>query len=164
VGQPVREPGSSKDPFTGGLVRGTPGWWIARRVDAWVALGGALGAIARFGVGGWAGGWAVSAFPWATFLVNASGSTLLGFVHGALPPPGKAPSRRAFLTVGLCGGFTTFSAFDQEVLALLQRGEHTLAAAYALASVATCVAGVWAGFEGGRRTGGPRGALRGWPG
>lgn len=116
-------------------------------VGAAVAAGGAAGALGRFALSGWATTWAAAPFPWGTFAVNALGSVALGVLTGTLLRRGASPALRGFLLTGLCGGFTTFSTFDYEVLAMLQRGTYGTAAAYALGSVAVCVAGVWAGFR-----------------
>lgn len=113
---------------------------------AWISLGGAIGAMARFALGGWVTTWAHAGFPWATFLINVSGSFLLGFVQRGLPPVSTTPGMRGFLTIGLCGGFTTFSTFDFETLALLDEGRYMLAGLYSTGSVVTCVAGVFAGL------------------
>jgi fluoride exporter len=113
---------------------------------AWISLGGAIGAMARFGIGGWLTPWVGTGFPWATFLVNVSGSFLLGFLQRALQTRTASAATRGFLTIGLCGGFTTFSTFDFETLALLDEGRYALAAAYSAGSVVTCVAGVFAGM------------------
>ncbi len=110
-----------------------------------VAAGGGIGAVARFGLAGWMVTGGYGGLPWGTFAVNALGSLALGALSGVLARRGASPALRAFLLTGLCGGFTTFSAFDYEVLSLLQRGEHAIAAAYALASVGTCILGVAVG-------------------
>lgn len=113
----------------------------------WVAAGGAAGAVLRFALSGWVGTWAWGGFPWGTFAVNVIGSTLLGLVDRAAPGLGVAPRVRSFLTIGFCGGFTTFSTFDFEVLALLRSGSYLTAGLYATASVATCVLGVAGGMR-----------------
>ena len=100
-----------------------------------VALGGALGSLLRYLLGAWVQGFLGPGFPWSTFLVNALGSLLIGAVvrfslEGALS--GEA---RLFLAVGVLGGFTTFSSFSYETLALVQDGEALLALAYALGSL-----------------------------
>jgi fluoride exporter len=115
-------------------------------LGAWVALGGGLGAVSRFGISGWVTSWAWAAFPWGTFVVNLAGSTLLGFALRTLPSEPQVGSLRAFLTIGFCGGFTTFSTFDFEMLALLADGRPATALAYALLSVGGCVAGVLLGL------------------
>ncbi|CAN5861843.1 fluoride efflux transporter CrcB [soil metagenome] len=116
-------------------------------IHLYVALGGALGALARFAIGGWVTTWAGPGFPWGTFVINVSGSLLLGFLMRVLPSPAASSEARALLTVGLCGGFTTFSTFDFETLVLLQERLYGLAALYSLGSVLTCLAGVFAGMS-----------------
>lgn len=98
------------------------------------ALGGALGALARWAVaealpspGGW---------PWATLLVNLTGCLLVGGLIAALAAREPEPSwARPFLGVGVLGGYTTYSTFAVEVVGLVQRGAAVLAAGYVLASV-----------------------------
>jgi CrcB protein len=85
----------------------------------YVALGGAIGASARYLVSGWMGAWFGPGFPWGTFFANVSGSFLIGIVlvlvdGGALPA-----GARPFLAVGILGGYTTFSSFSYESLGLL---------------------------------------------
>lgn len=113
-----------------------------------VGMGGALGAMARFGigrlVGAWPGGW-----PMATFVVNLSGGVLMGLVATLLLPQGQE-GWRLFLGVGVLGGFTTFSSFSLELLSLLDDGQWTLALFYALASVILSVVAVVAGMMIGR--------------
>jgi fluoride exporter len=111
----------------------------------WVALGGGLGAVARFLLGSWISLWAAPGFPWSTFTVNVLGSALLGLLARGLAAPSASPGTRAFLAIGFCGGFTTFSAFDLDTLLLLQDARYGLAGLYSLGSVTTCIAGVLAG-------------------
>lgn len=100
----------------------------------WVALGGALGTVARFGVGQWI---ASRNFPWATLSVNLLGSFLIGFVMGAYGSKwGTTHSGKLFLGTGFCGGFTTFSALSFENLELLQQGRYTTAITYIVTSLA----------------------------
>jgi len=113
----------------------------------WVALGGALGSVARYGVGvAVARLWGVQ-FPWGTLLVNALG----GLAIGALAARGVGPSEgaRLFLGVGLLGGFTTFSTFSLETVRLLQQSPG-LALIYVSASLVLAVGGCWAGLSLGR--------------
>ena len=113
---------------------------------AWIAVGGALGALARYGVSGLFQGPAGAAFPWGTFVVNASGSFLIGFTLRWLETTTASPDVRAFLTVGLLGAFTTFSTFSWEAVKLLQDGEWLRASGYVAGSVAFGLAGVVAGI------------------
>lgn len=115
-------------------------------IGFWVGLGGGLGALARYALGGWVASWAYAGFPWATFAINVLGSAVLGFLQRALPAPVVPPAKRAFLAIGLCGGFTTFSTFDLETFTLLQEARYAAAAAYSLGSVAACIAGVLGGL------------------
>lgn len=120
----------------------------AARVNAFllVGLGGALGAMARFGVGRLVG---PSNFPWATLAVNIAGGLLMGLLAGWLTGRGGSEGTRLFLGVGVLGGFTTFSAFSLEVMLLAERGATALAGAYVLASVLGAVGalavGLWLG-------------------
>jgi fluoride exporter len=98
------------------------------------ALGGALGALARWAVaeavpspGGW---------PWATLLVNLAGCFAIGALLAALAARSPEPAwARPFVGVGVLGGFTTYSAFAVEVVTLLDDGAHALAAGYVLLSL-----------------------------
>ncbi|MBB4637146.1 fluoride efflux transporter CrcB [Longimicrobium terrae] len=109
-----------------------------------VALGGAAGAVTRYGAGRWIGTAARGGFPWGTFAVNLAGSLLLGIIVARVPPDDP---RRLLLAVGFCGGLTTFSTFGYETFALLQDRAYGTALAYAGASMAAglaCVAlGMW---------------------
>ncbi len=109
------------------------------------ALGGALGALARWGVatvlphspGGW---------PWATLLVNLTGCLLLGALAAALTARSPEPPwARPFLAVGVLGGYTTYSAFAVEAVALVEAGDPVLASGYVLVSVLGGVLAVAAG-------------------
>ncbi len=101
-----------------------------------VALGGAVGAVARYGVAGWVQEAAGSTFPWGTVAVNVTGSFVLGFLLVWFEATTAAPEVRAFLAVGIMGSFTTFSTFTYETVALLRDGDVSRAAAYALGSLA----------------------------
>ena len=118
----------------------------------WVALGGALGSVARYACSGLAVRWLGSGFPWGTFFVNATGSCAIG-VLAALATHGERPliggDARAFLIVGVLGGFTTFSSFSLETLTLARGGQLGAASANVLLSVVVCLVAVWLGFAGG---------------
>ena len=111
-----------------------------------IALGSGLGGVARHWLTTLLAARVASPFPWGTFLVNVIGSAVIGFVL-ALPDSRLSPATRQFLTVGILGGFTTFSAFSAQTLHLIQSGKTPLAFAYAVASVITCVAGCWLGWH-----------------
>jgi len=100
--------------------------------------------VLRFGIGGWVGTWSSAGFPWGTLTVNVLGSLALGALMQRASRGGGAA--RGFLLAGLCGGFTTFSTFDLEMLVLLQQARVGVAAQYALASVLACVGGFAGGL------------------
>lgn len=108
-----------------------------------VGLGGALGAMLRYGVGTWLPRTDPTAWPLATLGVNVAGSALLGFLVGHAEQGWTLPeSARLLLTVGLCGGFTTFSSFAYETTELATRGQLGRSAAYAAVSVMLCALAV----------------------
>ena len=121
---------------------GTPTTWLA------VAVGGALGSLARF--------WLAAAmtmltgprFPWGTLLINILGSFIIGLVAAVTMAPARIPMHpdiRVFLMVGICGGFTTFSAFSLQTLDLARANHWAQAGANVLMSVVICLLAVWAG-------------------
>ena len=114
------------------------GIWLA------VGAGGALGAMARFGVSLWAVEHLRTGFPWGTLLVNLTGAVLIGLLHRILPTD-ISPLIRPFLIAGVLGGYTTFSAFGLETVTLLETGHAARAALYVTASVVLAVLGVMGG-------------------
>lgn len=113
-----------------------------------VALGGALGASCRYGVGVAATHLGSGQFPWGTFTVNIAGSFILGVLAAAMTFSwSPSPELRAFLVVGLLGGFTTFSAFSLDAVLLIERDRLGLAAVYLMGTVAISVAGLFAGLK-----------------
>ena len=113
-----------------------------------VFLGGGLGAAARHGVNLLFARMINIGFPLGTLAVNIMGSFLMGAMVGFLAFRGEAPQNwRLFLTTGILGGFTTFSAFSLETVLLYQRGELAMAAFYVVASVGLAVAGLLAGVS-----------------
>ena len=106
-------------------------------------LGGGTGSVLRYLVGLWIGS---ATFPWATFAVNAVGSFAIGLLGGGASRFGWGEALRLSLTVGLCGGFTTFSTFSKESLALLEGGSYGLFALDAAGSVALGIAATALGF------------------
>lgn len=111
------------------------------------AAGGALGSAARYAtyIGFARAGW--ERFPWATLTVNLAGSFLIGALIAAFAKawPG-AEGPRIFLTTGVLGGFTTFSAFSLDVMVLIERNEPGIALLYILLSVLISVAACWVGL------------------
>jgi CrcB protein len=112
----------------------------------WVAVGGALGALGRYGLGGWVQRASGFAFPWGTMAVNLLGSLLIGFLMVWLRASGASTNLRVFLIAGVLGGFTTFSAFGWETVSLLQQGTWGRAALYALGSLVLGVLAVLLGI------------------
>ena len=113
----------------------------------WVALGGALGSLARWGLSGVVQRWSGTTFPWGTFAVNLLGSLLIGAVTAlALERALVPPEARLFLVTGVLGGFTTFSALSYETFALLRDGQWPAALGYALGSVLGGVGATVAGY------------------
>ncbi len=114
-----------------------------------VGLGGFLGAVTRYLVGHWLLPLSVAQrFPWPTFVVNVSGCLLIGVLAGLVEKHGLfSPALRLFLFTGLLGGYTTFSAFGLESIALLRRGDFALVALYAAASVVLGLLAVWLGLR-----------------
>ena len=114
----------------------------------WIALGGALGSVARFWCSGVAARLFGETFPWGTIIVNVAGSFIIGFFATISGPDGRllvASDIRQFVMVGFCGGYTTFSSFSLQTLALAQDGEWLQVAGNVLLSVAACLAAVWLG-------------------
>ena len=119
--------------------------------SALVALGGGTGALLRYHLGRaitvWLGPATVSAFPWATLIVNVSGSLAMGLLAGFLARHGPGGDHwRLLVGVGLLGGFTTFSAFSLEVMLLMERGQASTAFIYAMISVLAGVTALYVGL------------------
>jgi fluoride exporter len=117
-------------------------------VYVWVALGGALGSAFRYMLSNAVARFAGEAMPWGTLLVNVVGSFVIGWFAIATTTGGRVaatPEFRTFVMVGVCGGFTTFSSFSLQTLALFEDGEPLRASANILLSVALCLASVWLG-------------------
>jgi CrcB protein len=110
-----------------------------------IALGGAAGSVLRYGIGTMVGTRSAG-FPFATLLVNVTGSLLLGLLVPRLDAVAASPELRAALTVGLCGGYTTFSTFSLETVRLLESGRWTLASLYVLSSVSLSLLATLAGL------------------
>ena len=112
-----------------------------------VGIGGFLGAILRYGIGGWMGrlkaGWT---FPVETLVINVSGCLVVGLLVGISESRGVFPATtRAFLLIGLLGGFTTFSTFGYETFQLLRDGQWSGAFLSTALQMFLGIGGVWAG-------------------
>ncbi len=116
-----------------------------------VALGSALGGVARFLLTAAVQQKAGTVFPIGTLVVNISGSLLLGFLMSyALSTTAISPEVRGLLTAGFCGGYTTFSTFTYETMLLVEEGELGRAAFYVLVSVIVSLVGVYLGITAAR--------------
>jgi CrcB protein len=112
-----------------------------------VFLGGGIGAALRHGVNLLSARWLGTSFPWHTLIENVTGSLVMGLLAGYFAFKGSDSQHwRLFLTTGILGGYTTFSAFSLDVALLAERGEIVLAALYVLASVALAILGLFAGL------------------
>jgi len=114
----------------------------------WIAIGGALGSVARYAGSSLVAGWFGEAFPWGTLIVNVTGSFIIGFFAMLTGPDGRvlvSGDVRTFVMVGICGGYTTFSSFSLQTLTLMQDGSYSRAGLNVLGSVALCLAAVWIG-------------------
>ena len=113
-----------------------------------VAAGGAIGSVARYLVGIGSTKLFGLAFPWGTLIINIFGSFLIGVFAESFALKWNLPqSAQIFLTVGICGGFTTFSTFSLDAYVLIERGELWPATAYIAGSVALSILGLVAGLH-----------------
>jgi CrcB protein len=117
----------------------------------WVAIGGALGSVVRYGIGGLVLEKFGQSFPWNTLVVNVTGSFIIGFLGALTVPEGRlSPQSQVFATqffiTGVCGGYTTFSSFSLQTLSLLRDGQWLYAGGNILLSVVLCMIAVWLGF------------------
>ena len=114
-----------------------------------VAIGGALGSLARYWIAELFAALGIVSFPWATLVANVSGSLLIGLLAALTGPDGRllvAPEVRAFWMVGFCGGYTTFSSFSLQTLTLAQAGDWPRAGLNVALSLLLCLAAVAAGY------------------
>ena len=115
----------------------------------WVAIGGALGSVARFGLNGMISTRFGETFPWGTIIINVTGSFLIGVFAAFADPDGRvliSPGTRQFLMFGICGGYTTFSSFSLQTLNLLRDREWLYAGGNVILSVVLCMIAVWLGW------------------
>ncbi len=114
----------------------------------WIAVGSALGGMARFFCSGVAARLIGETFPWGTIIVNVVGCFIIGFFATLTGPDGRlymGSLARQFVLLGFCGGYTTFSSFSLQTLNLLHNGEWVRAGANIGGSVICCLVAVWAG-------------------
>ena len=112
-----------------------------------IALGSALGGVLRYLAGMAIHAAVLRTFPWGTLAVNVVGSAAIGLLWTSLAARGESGEvLRAFVFIGLLGGFTTFSSFSLETLLLIEQQAYGRAAAYVLASTSLCLLGAWAGL------------------
>jgi len=115
----------------------------------WVALGGALGSVGRYWLSGLVAERFGETFPWGTLIINVTGSFIIGIFAAFTDPEGRvlaSPGFRQFFMIGICGGFTTFSAFSLQTLRLAQDREWLYAGGNILLSVMLCLIAVWLGY------------------
>lgn len=114
----------------------------------WIGIGSALGGMARYGISGFIAQRIGETFPFGTLIVNVSGSLAIGLFATLTGPDGRlliAPVHRQFFMIGICGGYTTFSAFSLQTLNLIREGEWLYAGANAALSLVLCLIAVWLG-------------------
>ena len=114
----------------------------------WIAIGSALGGIARYWCSGIAARLFGETFRWGTLIVNVIGSFVIGLFAALSGPDGRifVPSvARQFVMIGLCGGYTTFSSFSLQTLNLTTDGEYLYAGLNIVLSVVLCLIAVWLG-------------------
>ena len=112
----------------------------------YIALGGAIGALLRYGISGLPYRYLNGVFPWGTLSVNFLGSFAIGFLWGTFERFDISPNLRAFIFIGILGSFTTFSTYSLESFNLLRDGEIKLALSNILISNALCLSVVFLGF------------------
>lgn len=113
-----------------------------------IGLGGALGAVMRYLVSGWGQGFVSGGFPVGTLLVNTLGCMALGFLGGVFAGPALvSDAHRLALTIGLLGGFTTFSTYAWETVSLLDDGQNWQAFANVMLSNALGLVALWIGYR-----------------
>jgi CrcB protein len=121
---------------------------MSAAITLWVAIGSAIGGVARYWCSGVVANYMGETFPWGTLIINIVGSFLIGLVATVSGPDGRfliPAEARQFMMAGILGGFTTFSAFSLQTLMLARGGEWLLAGANIVGSVVLCLIMVWAG-------------------
>ena len=111
-----------------------------------VAIGGAVGSVVRFWISTLLTERFTETFPIGTLVVNVTGSFIIGVLAALAKSDAISHSARAFLMVGVCGGYTTFSSFSLQNLQLLQNGNYYYAGLNTALSLLLCMVGVWLGY------------------
>ncbi len=117
----------------------------------WVAIGGAIGSMARYAVGGMVSHKYGESFPWGTLVINVTGSFIIGVLaalsgsEGKMTPQSRVLTRQLLMT-GVCGGYTTFSSFSLQTLNLMQDRQWLYAGGNVVLSVVLCMIAVWLGY------------------
>lgn len=117
-------------------------------IYCWIALGSMIGGVARYALSGFVAHRFGETFPWGTMVINITGSFAIGFFATLTQPAGRFPvssAGRQFFMTGICGGYTTYSSFSLQTLALAREGEWLLAGANATGTFVLCFVAVWLG-------------------
>jgi fluoride exporter len=126
----------------------------------YIAVGSAMGGVSRYLIGGLSQRLIAGTFPLGTLLINITGSFLLGLIlRYGVETPTLTPEVRALLTIGFCGGYTTFSTFSYETVALVEDGQWARAALYISLSVGLSLIATFLGFAAAREIVAVRGRL-----
>lgn len=117
----------------------------------WIAIGGAIGSMARFGIGNFVSQKYGETFPWGTLVINVTGSFVIGVLAALTEPDARMTPQsrvlaRQLLMTGVCGGYTTFSSFSLQTLNLLHDREWLYAGGNVVLSVVLCMIAVWLGY------------------
>jgi len=124
---------------------------LAEAADSylWIAIGSALGGMTRHWCNALATEWLGPLFPWGTLFINVTGSLIIGFFFALTDSSGRfdvSTDAKLFVMTGICGGYTTFSAFSLQSLTLFQEGAWLRGGGYVAASVGLCLLAVWVGY------------------
>jgi fluoride exporter len=114
-------------------------------IVVYMAIGGVIGTLLRYAVGAWIHNSLGTWLPWGTLVINITGSFALGFAMRTFEHSLVTPELRAFMVIGFCGAFTTFSSYSYETFALIQQGNWVRAGFYSIGSVLLCLLGVAVG-------------------
>lgn len=114
----------------------------------WIFFGSGLGGVARFALSGLVAHRFGETFPWSTFVINVTGSFLIGFIATLTDPEGRilvGSTARQFIMTGILGGYTTYSSFSLQTMTLARDGDWLRAGANALGTFTLCFVAVWLG-------------------